>query len=351
MVRSKNTNQLKLKDFQFEVPEEKIAQFPIENRDQCKLLVLDRESGETKDRVFTDILDYFDPGDVLVVNETKVLPARLYAHKEKTNGQIEIFLLRHLNERIWEALVKPARKVRVGNRLKLNDEVTLDVIDNTESGGRIIEFTGTDDILGFIEEFGETPLPPYIKREVEKSDAKNYQTVYASEVGAVAAPTAGLHFTEELLQKFRDKGVVIAPIILHVGLGTFRPVQVDDISKHQMHAEYYKVTPEAAQKINEAKSNENKVVAVGTTVVRVLESIASFDNNIQPGDGWTDKYIFPPYQFKIVDNLITNFHTPESSLIMLVAAMAGYDNIMDAYSYALSDGYRFFSYGDSMLIL
>jgi S-adenosylmethionine:tRNA ribosyltransferase-isomerase len=350
MIRHTQATPLKLKDFQFEVPEEKIAQFPLEERDKCKTLVLDKKTGELEHRLFHEITDYFEEGDVLVINETKVLPARLYAYKEKTNGRIEIFLLRQLNERIWEALVKPARKVRVGNRLKMEEGVTLDVIDNTESGGRIIEFSGVDDILGYIERQGKTPLPPYIKREAENEDSVNYQTVYAKEIGAVAAPTAGLHFTDQLMEKFKAKGVIVAPVVLHVGLGTFKPVQVDDISKHQMHAEYYKISPETSEIINRAKQNGKKIVAVGTTVVRVLETIADFDSKVHPGDGWTDKFIYPPYQFKIVDNLITNFHTPGSSLIMLVAALAGYENIMKAYKFAINDGYRFFSYGDAMLI-
>lgn len=350
MTKTMQKANFKLKDFIFDVPEEKIAQFPLENRDECKLLVLDKETGDLGHHVFSDIIDFLNPGDALVVNETKVLSARIFAHKEKTEGQIEILLLRQLNGDIWEALVKPARKVRIGNRLKITDTVSIEVIDNTESGGRVIEFAGSENILDLIEEIGQTPLPPYIKRETNKADKENYQTVYAKDIGAVAAPTAGLHFTKDLLKKIEEKGIEIIPVTLHVGLGTFRPVQVDDITKHQMHAEFYRLSRESAEKINAVKERQNKIFAVGTTVVRVLETLSNFDERVLAGEGWTDKYIYPPYNFKIVDNLITNFHVPASSLIVLVSALGGHDHIMKAYDFALSDGYRFFSYGDAMLI-
>lgn len=349
-IKTMRKSNYRLTDFTFEIPEDKIAQFPLSERDQCKLLVLDRKSGDMAHQKFERIIDHLEPGDGLVVNDTKVLAARIFAHKEKTEGQIEILLLRQLNGKIWESLVKPARKVRIGNRLKITEDVSVEVIDNTESGGRVIEFVGVEDIHGFIEEVGQTPLPPYIKRESQENDKASYQTVFAKESGAVAAPTAGLHFTKELLEKIKEKNIDIIPLTLHVGLGTFRPVQVDDITKHQMHAEFYHLSSDSAARINAVKERKNKIFAVGTTVVRVLETVADFDNRVLSGEGWTDKYIYPPYDFRIVDGLITNFHTPASSLLMLVSAIGGHENIMEAYKYALSDGYRFFSYGDAMLI-
>jgi S-adenosylmethionine:tRNA ribosyltransferase-isomerase len=340
----------KLNNFLFDVPEEKVAQYPLDDRTSCKMLVLDKESGEMQHLQFKDLVDHINPGDVFVVNETKVLPARIFAKKERTDGMIEILLLRQLNGNIWEVLVKPARKVRIGNRLKLNDTVHVEVIDNTESGGRVIEFYGTDDVLGLLDQIGETPLPPYIERDSEPQDKDNYQTIFAKRLGAVAAPTAGLHFDDALMAQLKDKGASFAPVLLHVGLGTFRPVQVDDITKHQMHAEYYEVSRETAEVINTAKNKGNRVIAVGTTVVRVLETVTNFERTVVANSGWTDKFIYPPHDFKIVDGLITNFHTPGSTLVMLVSAFAGYEHLMKAYQYALGDGYRFFSYGDAMFI-
>ncbi len=342
---------LKLADFTYELPEKLIAQYPLKERESCRMMVLDRSKKDIKGQEFNNILDYLSPGDCLVVNNTRVFPARLIGTKDKTGAKVEVFLLRNLENGIWEVMVKPARKVRLGNKIVFSKDFTCDIIDNTVSGGRIIEVHCNGSFFDVLEEVGQTPLPPYIKRQPEDIDREYYQTVYASERGAVAAPTAGLHFTEDILNAAKEKGVHIVPITLHVGLGTFRPVQVDDISRHQMHSEYYDVSEEAAETINNAKTNGNKVIAVGTTSVRVLETVAGRNGFIRFGKGWTDKFIFPPYQFQIVDQLITNFHLPESTLLMLTSAFAGYEFTMNAYKQAVSEKYRFFSYGDCMLIL
>ena len=342
---------MKLADFKYELPDELIAQYPPDKRDESKLMVLNKKNGEIEHQNFPDVLDFFEKDDVLVVNETKVFPARLYGYKEKTNAQVEVLLLRQLEETMWEVLVKPARKVRIGNRLVIADEIGCDVIDNTTSGGRVVKFDyNGHNFFDLIEKIGDSPLPPYIKRNAEPLDKERYQTVYAKKTGAVAAPTAGLHFTDEILNKLKEKGVKLAPIVLHVGLGTFRPVQVEDLSRHQMDSEYYEISEESAEIINEARRNCNKVVAVGTTSVRALETVATPDGMVKQNSGWTDKFIFPPYKFKVVDALITNFHLPQSTLFILVSTFAGFDYIMNAYEKAMEKKYRFYSYGDAMMI-
>jgi len=342
---------MKLSDFKFSVPEGLIAQYPSEKRDQARLMVLDREKETIEDRMFFEIVDYLNEGDCLVINETKVFPARLIAKKEKTNAKVEVLLLRELGDGLWEVLVRPARKVRIGNRLVMNKELNCDVVDNTVSGGRVVKFNYEGDFYKIIDKIGKSPLPPYIKREPEPLDKERYQTVYAKVRGAVAAPTAGLHFTPELLKKIEKKGVKILPILLHVGLGTFRPVMVEDLSRHKMDSEYFEIYPETAKAINEVKNRGGKVIAVGTSTVRGLESAVTSDNMVKPACGWTDKFIYPPYEFKIVDRLITNFHRPCSTLIMLVCAFAGREFVLKAYERAIKKRYRFYSYGDAMLIL
>jgi len=343
---------MKLSDFKYELPEELIAQYPLDKRSASRLQVLNRAEETIKHQNFENIIDYLNEGDALVLNETKVFPARLIGLKEKTNAQVEVLLLRQLEETMWEVLVKPARKVRIGNRLIIADSIDCDVIDNTVSGGRVVKFEYNGrDFFELVEEVGDSPLPPYIKRETEPIDKERYQTVYAKKNGAVAAPTAGLHFTEEILEKAKKKGVEIIPLVLHVGLGTFRPVQVEDLSRHQMDSEYYEISQESADRINNVKRNGGKVFAVGTTTVRVLETVVSPDKTVKASSGWTDKFIFPPYDFKIVDGIITNFHQSQSTLYILVCTFAGYDFARGAYQSAIENKYRFFSYGDAMLIL
>jgi S-adenosylmethionine:tRNA ribosyltransferase-isomerase len=343
---------MKLSEFKYDVPEELIAQYPVDKRDESRLMVLSRKPRSVEHRIFRDIVNYFKEGDVLVVNETKVFPARLFGVKEKTDASVELLLLRQLEETMWEVMVKPARKVRVGNRIQITDDFGCDVIDNTVSGGRVVKFDyNGDNFFGLIEEYGKSPLPPYINREAEDIDRIKYQTVYAKKIGAVAAPTAGLHFTDELLDSIRALGVKVVPIVLHVGLGTFRPIKVEDLSRHQMDSEYYEIAKESAEQINEAKLNGGKVIAVGTTTVRVLETAANADNLVKPDSGWTDKFIYPPYQFKVIDSLITNFHLSGSTLFLLACAMTGKEVMLDAYQEAINQKYRFYSYGDAMLIL
>lgn len=342
---------MKLSDFQYEVPERLVAQYPLDKRDASRLMTVNRKTGERENKKFTDILDYLNEGDALVINETKVFPARLFGTKDKTEATVELLLLRQLEKTMWEVLVKPARKVRVGNRIQITDDFGCDVIDNTTSGGRVVRFDyNGNDFFDLLDEVGIPPLPPYIHREAEDLDKEKYQTVYANKVGAVAAPTAGLHFTDELMEVIRKKGVKIVPIVLHVGLGTFRPIKVEDLSRHQMDSEYFEITQEAADQINETRLSGGKVVAVGTTTVRVLETAANADNLVKSCDGWTDKFIYPPYQFKIIDALITNFHLSGSTLFLLTCALAGKDNMLDAYKEAIEKEYRFYSYGDAMLI-
>lgn len=343
---------MKLADFKYDLPDELIAQYPTDKRDGSKMMVLDRNKQEVKSKQFSDIVNYFESGDTLVINETKVFPARLIGYKEKTNAQVEVLLLRQLEDRMWEVLVKPARKVRIGNRLIIADEIGCDVIDNTVSGGRVVKFDHNgQDFFELVDRVGISPLPPYIKREAEDLDKERYQTVYARKTGAVAAPTAGLHFTDDVLAQLKNNGVNIVPVTLHVGLGTFRPVQVEDLSRHQMDSEYYEVPEETADVVNETRRTGNKVVAVGTTTVRAMETVANPDGIIKSGHGWTDKFIYPPYTFKAIDGMITNFHLPQSTLYILVCTFAGHDFTRGAYEQAIEKNYRFYSYGDSMLIL
>ncbi len=342
---------MKLSDFKINIPEKLIAQYPEKKRDKSKLMVVDREQKTIDEKIFSDIVDYFGPDDCLVINETKVFPARLIGTKDKTEAKVEIFLLRQLENGLWEVLVRPARKVRVGNRLSVGRDLACDVIDNTVSGGRVVRFNFNGDFFEIVEKLGQSPLPPYVKRSPEPMDKERYQTVYANVRGAVAAPTAGLHFTKELLKKISNKGTRIVPIVLHLGLGSFRPVIVEDLSRHKMDSEYFEISPLTAQAINETMKKGGKVYAVGTSVVRALETEVTSEGWVKPGRGWTDKFIFPPYEFKIVDRLITNFHMPCSTMLMLVCAFANRDLIFKAYRKAVKEKWRFFSYGDAMLIL
>ncbi len=342
---------MKLSDLKYNLPEELIAQYPLEKRDQSRLMVLDRKTETIEKKIFSEIVDYFREGDCLVVNETKVFPARLMATKDKTDAQVEIFLLRELEDSLWEVLVKPARKVRVGNRLSISQDVYCDVIDNTVSGGRVVRFFYEGNFFEIIEKLGKSPLPPYIKRDSEDIDKERYQTVYAKVRGAVAAPTAGLHFTSKVLEKIKKKGVKVVPILLHLGLGSFRPVMVEDLSRHKMDSEYFEISDNSANVINETIKSGGNVFAVGTSSVRVLESVVTTEGFVKPLKGWTDKFIYPPYDFKIVDHLITNFHLPCSTLIMLASAFAGRDFLFRAYQEAIEEKWRFYSYGDAMLIL
>lgn len=342
---------MKLSEFKYDVPESLIAQYPLEERDESKLMIVDRENGQTQHAVFKDIIDFLEEGDALVMNETKVLPARLFGVKDKTDANVELLLLRQLEQSMWEVLVKPARKVRVGNRIQITDDFGCDVIDNTTSGGRVVRFDSNgNDFFNLLNEVGCSPLPPYINREAEDLDKEKYQTVYAKKIGAVAAPTAGLHFTKPLLDKIRAKGVKTIPIVLHVGLGTFRPIKVEDLSRHQMDSEYYEISEESATELNAVKNAGGRIVAVGTTSVRVLETAANADNLIKACSGWTDKFIFPPYEFKIVDSLITNFHLSGSTLFLLTCALADKEIMLKSYQEAIDNQYRFYSYGDAMLI-
>ncbi len=342
---------MKLSDFKYNLPEKLIAQYPAEKRDESRLMVLHRDTQKIEDKMFKDVVDYINEGDCLVINETKVFPARLMGTKDKTDAKVEIFLLRELENGLWEVLVKPARKVRVGNRLSIGEELSCDVIDNTVSGGRVVRFHYDGDFYEIVERLGQSPLPPYVKREPEPIDKERYQTVYARVRGAVAAPTAGLHFTEQILEALRKKGVRIVPIVLHLGLGSFRPVIVEDLSRHKMDSEYYEISEESAETINQTMKEGGKIVAVGTSTVRALETQVTSEGLVKAEKGWTDKFIYPPYDFKIVDRLITNFHLPGSTLLMMVCAFAGRDFIFKAYRKAIKEKYRFYSYGDAMLIL
>ncbi len=342
---------MKLSDFKYNLPDKLIAQYPSDERDQCRLMILNRENSAMEEGIFADVIDYMEKGDSLVINQTKVFPARLEGSKDKTDARVEVFLLRELEQGLWEVLVKPARKVRVGNRLTIGTELACDVIDNTVSGGRVVRFNYTGDFYEIVDRIGKSPLPPYIRREPEPSDKLRYQTVYARERGAVAAPTAGLHFTDPLLKKIKAKGVKIVPLTLHLGLGSFRAVVVEDLSRHKMDSEFFEISDEAAETINETMRNKHKVIAVGTSVVRALEANVTSEGWAKAGHGWTDKFIYPPYEFRIVDRMITNFHLPQSTLLMLVSAFAGRDLVFKAYRKAIRDKFMFFSYGDSMLIL
>ncbi len=342
----------RLSDFDLEIPERLIAQFPPERRDHCRLMVLDRATETIGDHHFYELSEFLDEGDVLVLNDTRVFPARLYATKDGTAARIEVLLLRELGGDRWEVLVKPGRKVRVGDKLVFNEEAHCQVIDATASGGRVVHFQHSNHSLhDFLEKHGQSPLPPYIRREPEPQDRSAYQTVYARHRGAVAAPTAGLHFTEALLDELRAMGAKLACLTLHIGLGTFRPVQVEDVTRHHMDAEYYSVSEETAETVNRALEGGKRVVAVGTSAARALETIATAGHVIAGGEGWTDKFIYPPYSFKIVGGLVTNFHQPRSTLIMLVSAFAGRSFLFQGYRQAIRQEYRFYSYGDAMLIL
>jgi S-adenosylmethionine:tRNA ribosyltransferase-isomerase len=342
---------MKLSDFKYNLPEKLIAQYPSAKRDQCRLMIVRREDGVIEEGIFADVINFMEAGDCLVINETKVFPARLEGTKDKTDAKVEVFLLRELEKGLWEVLVRPARKVRVGNRLTIGDDLACDVIDNTVSGGRVVRFNYKGDFFTIVDKIGKAPLPPYIKREPESSDKDRYQTVYARMRGAVAAPTAGLHFTKELLEKARKKGVCVVPVVLHLGLGSFRPVVVEDLSRHKMDSEYYEISEESAETINEAMRNKKRIISVGTSVVRALETSVTSEGWAKASRGWTDKFIYPPYDFKVADRLITNFHLPSSTLLMLVSAFAPRDLVFKAYRKAIREKYQFYSYGDAMIIL
>ncbi len=349
---------MKLSNFNYELPKDLLAEYPSDQRDESKLMVLDRINQKIEHKTFKDLIDYFNDGDVFVLNNTKVFPARLMGNKEKTGASIEVFLLRELNrdQRLWDVLVDPARKIRIGNKLYFGDDDSLvaEVIDNTTSRGRTLRFLfdgNYEDFRSKLLELGQTPLPKYIKRNEEEFDKERYQTIYAKHEGAVAAPTAGLHFSKHLLKRLQIKGIDLAEITLHVGLGTFSPVEVEDLSKHKMDSEELFIDIEASNCVNNALKNKNKICAVGTTVMRGLESSVSSMGTLNPYRGWTHKFIFPPYKFSIADSLITNFHMPKSTLLMMVSAFCGHDFMMEAYSEAVKKKYRFYSYGDAMLII
>ena len=348
---------MKLSKFKFDLPSRCIALYPNENRDDSRLMVIHKDSAKIEHKAFPDVLDYFKEKDLFVLNNTKVFPARLFGNKEKTGAKIEVFLLRELNKqmKLWDVLVDPARKIRVGNKLYFGEgELVAEVIDNTTSRGRTIRFLNDateEEFYGLIDRLGETPLPKEIDRQAEDDDRERFQTIYAKNIGAVAAPTAGMHFTPQLLKKMELMGIDTTPITLHVGLGTFRPVDVEDLTKHKMDSENYWVEEPTAQRVNESLGDDSKICAVGTTVMRSLESSVSANGLLKANSGWTDKFIFPPYDFKICDALITNFHLPESTLLMMASAFGGYDLIMEAYQIAIKEKYRFFTYGDAMLII
>ena len=349
---------MKLSEFRYDLPKDLVAQYPKDQRDESRMLVLHRETGEIEHKNFKDILDYFDEGDVMVRNDTKVFPARLYGNKEKTGAKIEVFLLRELNKesRLWDVLVDPARKIRIGNKLYFgeDDSLVAEVIDNTTSRGRTLRFLFDgpyEDFRKTLYELGHTPLPKYIKRDAEPEDEERYQTIYAQKEGAVAAPTAGLHFSREILKRLEIKGVDFATLTLHTGLGTFRSVEVEDLTKHKMDSEEVYIPNDAVNTVNRALDEKKKVCAIGTTVMRAMESAVTTQDRIKPFEGWTNKFIFPPYEFGIANCMVTNFHMPESTLLMLVCAFGGYDNVMKAYKQAIKEKYRFYSYGDAMLII
>ena len=338
-----------VKAFDYDLPEELIAQDPLEDRSSSRLMVLDRQTGDVEHRHFTDILEYLHPGDCLVINNTKVIPARLFGVKEDTQAKIEVLLLKRKENDIWETLVKPGKKAKPGTKLVFGDGLlTAEVVDVVEEGNRLIQFHYDGIFEEILDQLGQMPLPPYITHQLK--DKNRYQTVYAKYDGSAAAPTAGLHFTKELLQKVKDMGVDIAEVTLHVGLGTFRPVKVDNVLDHHMHSEFYMVSQEAADKINRAKENGHRVIAVGTTSTRTLEAAADENGHLQETSGWTEIFIYPGYQFKVIDALITNFHLPQSTLVMLVSALAGREHVLHAYETAVKEKYRFFSFGDAMLI-
>ena len=349
---------MKLSQFKYRLPQELIALYPAKNRDESRLMVVDRKTGKIGHRIFKDIIEFFTENDLLVFNNTKVFPARLFGNKEKTGAEIEVFLLRELNreQRLWDVLVDPARKIRIGNKLYFGEDDILvaEVIDNTTSRGRTLRFLydgSYDEFKNTLYSLGETPLPKFIERPVEPEDHERYQTIFAKHEGAVAAPTAGLHFSRELLKRFEILGVKFGEITLHVGLGNFRSVDVEDLTKHKMDSERIIITEEAAQEVNDAKKLKNNICAVGTTVVRTLESSVSTEGYLKPFDGWTNKFIFPPYEFSVPDMMVSNFHLPYSTLLMMVAAFGGYNLVFEAYEEAVKEKYRFGTYGDAMLII
>ena len=349
---------MKLSSFEYKLPDKYIAQHPSEERDECKLMLLNRKDQTIEHLVFKDIIDFYDDGDVIVLNNTKVFPARLFGNKEKTGARIEVFLLRELNQdqRLWDVLVDPARKIRIGNKLYFGEDESLvaEVIDNTTSRGRTLRFLFDgpyDEFRNKLQELGETPLPKYIDRPVEPQDKERFQTIYAKNEGAVAAPTAGLHFSKHLLKKLEIKGVLLPEITLHIGLGTFSPVDVEDLSKHKMDSEELKINQNSADVINDALKNKKKICAVGTTVMRGLESSVSSFGTLNTYDGWTHKFIYPPFEFSIANSMISNFHTPKSTLLMMVSAFGDKDFILKAYKEAMKNKYKFSSYGDAMMII
>ncbi len=350
---------MKLSQFKFNLPKDLLAEYPSKNREDARLMVVHRKTKKIEHKHFRDIINYFEPGDAMVVNNTQVFPARMYGNKEKTGARIEVFLLRELNResRLWDVLVDPARKIRIGNKLYFGDNensLVAEVIDNTTSRGRTLRFLFDgpyEEFKTLLTNLGQTPLPKYIKRKPEPSDVERYQTVFAKNEGAVAAPTAGLHFSRELVRKLQIKGINFAELTLHVGLGTFRPIEVEDLTKHKMDSEEMEIPQTAVDVVNNAKNKGKKICLVGTTAMRAVETSVSTTQRVKPFKGWTNKFIFPPYNFNIADSMITNFHTPESSLLIMVCAFGGYDLIMKAYKEAIKDKYKFFSYGDAMLIL
>lgn len=349
---------MKLSNFNFDLPKDLLAEYPAVNRDESRLMVLNRKDQTIEHKMFKDMIDYFEEDDVLVLNNTKVFPARLFGNKEKTGARIEVFLLRELNPetRLWDVLVDPARKIRIGNKLYFGEDESLvaEVIDNTTSRGRTLRFLfdgSYDEFRNKLKELGETPLPKYIKRDVEPEDAERYQTIFAKEEGAVAAPTAGLHFSKHLMKRLEIKGINFAEVTLHVGLGTFSPVEVEDLSKHKMDSEEIIIEDKAVHTINTGIERKKRVCAVGTTVMRSLESSVSSNGTLNPYKGWTNKFIFPPYDFSIANAMVTNFHTPKSTLLMMISAFAGHDFVKEAYAEAVKEKYRFYSYGDAMLII
>ena len=349
---------MKLSQYGYEFKPEMLAKYPVENRDEARLMVVNRAKGTIEHRIFKDIIDYFDEGDLFVFNDTKVFPARLYGNKEKTGAEIEIFLLRELNRelRLWDVLVDPARKIRIGNKLYFGDDdlMVAEVIDNTTSRGRTLRFLFDGDYDEFktaLFKLGETPLPRWVREKVEPEDSERYQTIFAAKEGAVVAPTAGMHFSKHLMKRMEIRGVERAFLTLHAGLGNFRTVDVEDLSKHKMDSEQYIVDDATAASVNRAKRNGRKVVSIGTTVMRTLETVVSTNGTINAGEGWTNKFIFSPYEFTVADAMVTNLHLPYSTQLMMVAAFGGYETVMNAYKIAKEEGYRFGTYGDAMLIL
>ena len=339
---------MRTEDFDYYLPEELIAQHPSDKRDFSRLMVVDRKTGQREDKHFYDIIDYLNEGDLLVMNDTRVIPARLFGHREGKEEEIEVFLLENIEKDKWEVLVRPGKKMKIGTKCIFSDELSLEVVDIKEDGNRIVEFSYEGIFQEILDRLGNMPLPPYIKEKLK--DKERYQTVYSKNPGSVAAPTAGLHFTKELLKKIEEKGVKLAYITLNVGLGTFRPVKVDDVKNHKMHSEFYEISKETADLINETKKNNKRIISTGTTTTRTLESVYKKNGEIKEDSGWTDIFIYPGFEFKVIDCQITNFHLPKSTLIMLVSALASKEIILDAYKDAVDKKYRFFSFGDAMFL-